>query len=286
MRMMVVAAALAMVLCASRLYAFEPGSVSTTTVGRMSVTGIVDAVNEHGTDILVGASSDDIARYLPSGKGVLGVMVFVVRTDDGAVLVDTGFGRNIEAGLNKVGLSPNDITTVLITHAHGDHIGGLSREGAPVYPRAKVYIPVRDYEWSQQARDALAPYGDAVTTFEPDADPAAARELLPGIRPIAAYGHTPGHTVYVLESSGERMMITGDLVHVEAIQMPRPNVSMRFDTDAEQAAQTRIALLSHAASAKMRIAGMHLTHPGRGTIERREDAGEVWFDYKRDDDGE
>jgi glyoxylase-like metal-dependent hydrolase (beta-lactamase superfamily II) len=248
-------------------YPLMAGEIFSAKAGDFKIVMLSEAQRESGLDILIGASEDDIEKFIPSGKYPSAVAAFLVLSPQGATLVDTGFGREIERHLNSLGITNDDIKTVLITHAHGDHIGGLTAgDGEPVYKNAGVIAPKRDYEWSAELRKRLAPYKGRFKTIEPGTMETGGTEIQSGVYAIAAYGHTPGHTMYLFVSGGEKLLIWGDLIHAMAIQAPRPEVSVTYDSDPAAAAETRAAALKYAAENKIPVAGMHVAYPGIGDI--------------------
>ncbi|MDR1578966.1 MAG: MBL fold metallo-hydrolase [Synergistaceae bacterium] len=242
------------------------GEIFSVAVGDFKISMLSEAQRESGLDILIGASPEDIAKFIPSGQYPLAVAAYLVQSPDGAMLVDTGFGREIGRHLKSLGAADDDIKTVLVTHAHGDHISGLTKDGAAVYKNAKVIVAKREYSWSADLRKHLASYKDSHETITPGALEAGGTEILPGVYAIEAYGHTPGHTMFLFESRGEKLLIWGDLTHAMAIQMPRPGVSVTYDSDPAAAAKVRQAVLKYAAENKIPIAGMHVAYPGIGDI--------------------
>lgn len=233
-------------------------------VGDVEVVTLTESINQGKTEILIGASSDDLAKFVPDGTFPLAVNAFLVRAGKRVVLIDTGFGDKLFDNLASRGVAPADVTDVLITHSHADHIGGLLRDGKPSFPRAAVHIAEAEYEWSEALREKLAEYA-SVKLFSQGTFSALV-EPVPGILAIAAYGHTPGHTAFQIENKGEKLLIWGDLVHAAAIQMPRPGVSMTYDSDPAQAAEVRRAILEYAARDKVPVAGMHIAPPGFGQV--------------------
>jgi glyoxylase-like metal-dependent hydrolase (beta-lactamase superfamily II) len=255
----------------------EEGIVS-YSVGRFEVSLLVESRGSGGAGLLIGADPADIERFMPGGAYPSGVNTFLIRGGGRIVLVDTGFGRALFDRLKALGIGAADVDAILLTHLHGDHIGGLQRDGKALFPKAVVYLAwqERDY-WLRpggpaNTAAALAPYGSRVETFLPGEPGQALTEILPGISPVAAFGHTPGHTLYLVRDGGESFLISGDLFHVQAVQFPRPGVSVTYDRDPVAAAASRKRVLEYAAANRIPLGGMHLVSPAVGTV-RAEDGG-------------
>ncbi|MDR3167793.1 MAG: MBL fold metallo-hydrolase [Treponema sp.] len=257
---------------AAKGFAADP-LIFTYKVGDFEVYTLVENRGQGRASILLGTDAQ-LARYIPGGTYQSETNVFLIRGGGRVILVDTGFGTTLVESMKTLGIEPGQVDAVLITHMHGDHIGGLQKDGKALFPRAEVYLArqERDY-WvegegrsNRSAAAALAPYGARVHTFVPGELGAPVQELLPGIIPLATFGHTPGHTLFMVSSGGERLLIWGDLMHAQDIQFPLPEISVTYDTDPGAAAAIRKRVLEYAAAQNIPIAGMHLVYPAIGTV--------------------
>lgn len=263
-------------------------------VGQYEVTALADGTNAMPMDKLLQRTDPDTLRRLLAEKSLASpvetsINAFLVNTGKNLVLIDTGNGPQASPTVGKVqqnliaaGYRPEQVDTILMTHLHGDHFGGLVLNGKPAYPNATVYVAQkeRDFWLSPQNLAQAAPERKAafqrvqemfnilaaankVKTFAGDAP------LLPGITPVFAPGHTPGHTAYSIVSEGKKLLAWGDIVHAEAVQMPLPETTISFDSDMDQAVKTREALFTQAASEGYLVAGAHLPFPGIGHVNTR-----------------
>jgi len=245
-------------------------------LGQFDVFMLVESERDGNTGILVGADEATLNRYIPAQGFKHTANAFLVKAASQNILIDTGTGAGgiIIEKIISLGVQPEDVNIVLITHLHGDHFGSLQRDGNAVFPNAKIYLSAREFEHftktniNQGAVNALAPYESQIITFEPSALSARRKtQILPGITPIAAYGHTPGHTIYLLENGKAQLLIIGDLLHVALVQFHVPSISATFDIDAAAAARTRQQVLAYAAKNKIPVGGMHIVYPGIVTLE-------------------
>jgi glyoxylase-like metal-dependent hydrolase (beta-lactamase superfamily II) len=231
---------------------------------------LVETQGPGNPSILLNPDRAALDKYLPGGAVASAVNTFLIKTADQIVVVDTGFGGAIFSSMKTLGIDPAQVDAVLITHAHGDHINGLQKDGTALFPRARVYLARQEKDhWvkpNTPAEAALAPYGSRVETFLPAELGAVAADLLPGIKAIATFGHTPGHTSFLVESGGEQLIIWGDLMHVQPIQFPLPDQSVSFDTDPVAAAASRRRILAYAAAHNAAVGGMHLAYPAIGKV--------------------
>ena len=188
---------------------------------------------------------------------------FLLQTEGKNILLDAGLGApfsQLIPKLTTLDVKPEELQLIYITHFHPDHIGGLLKDGKVVFPNAEVYINRVEAEaWqkmegnqSVQAKTVLDAYKQHLHLFE-------AGDTLPGdVITIAAYGHTPGHTVFQKDS----ILVIGDLIHGAALQLEYPEYCPLYDMDAETARESRLRILNYARENRLTMSGMHLPHPG------------------------
>ncbi|MEM7697706.1 MAG: MBL fold metallo-hydrolase [Verrucomicrobiota bacterium] len=258
-------------------------------VGQFTGTAFLDGHLQIGAEAfadLSEAEADELAQaaFLDGGQIDTGVNAYVLQSGDETILIDAGGAGAMEplgglAGLMEdAGVAADQVSHILITHLHPDHIGGLLTEtGDVVFPNAKVRIHQADIDgWTTEAALAQAPEGfkpffefarKVYLAYEAQVVPFTEdTELVPGVSSRHLPGHTAGHTGFVIEDGDDPLLIWGDIVHVEAYQMPRPDLAIGFDTNPDLARETRLALLPEVAGSKHRIAGMHLSFPGIGRV--------------------
>ena len=259
-------------------------------LGDFEVTVLYDGSFDLPVDQLLkqpaARTSAALARHFQSLPVETSVNAFLVNTGTKLVLIDTGTGGysgptsgTLLANLKAAGYRPDQVDDIFITHMHGDHVGGLSHEGVAVFPKAVVHAGKGDVDhFLSQAELARAPadskdgFTTAMTAFGPYQSSgrlqpiAADGEIVPGVRAWATPGHTPGHTSYVVESKGARMIVTGDLIHVAAVQLDDPSVTIAFDTDSKAAEAQRQKVFAQAAKDRTLVAAAHLQFPGIGHL--------------------
>lgn len=266
-------------------------------LGDFEITAVSDGtVGLHPTQLLTNTTKKKVETAL--GRVFLAEPVetsvngYLVNTGSKLVLIDAGAGSlfgptlgRFVANLKAAGYQPEQVDEIYITHMHADHVGGLAADGKPVFPNAVVRADQHDADyWLSQKNLDAAPedakgfFKGAMASINPYASAGRFQpfngntDLVPGVKAIANYGHTKGHTVYLVESKGEKLLLWGDLMHVAAVQFADPSVTIRFDTDAKAALAQRRKVFADAAKQGYWVAGAHLAFPGIGHL-RRDAAG-------------
>lgn len=226
--------------------------------------------------------------FLPSPTE-LSVNAYLVNTGDRLVLIDAGTGDFLGKDLGHLpdaiaaaGYSPAEIDAVILTHVHSDHSGGLVKDGRPVFTNATVHANEREIAHWLNERTSLAAADQHKRMFVEAAaslGPYAARDRLrgfadgeapvPGFGSILLPGHTPGHSAITVVGGEATLVIWGDTVHGDVVQFARPEVTIAFDLDPEQAHRSRMRAFTEAALGRYWVAGAHVPFPGLGHVRHR-----------------
>lgn len=232
--------------------------ITAACTSKTEIHVIPDSVNPM---VMTPALFTDIPEGLVEELGVengipSSLCAFLIKKEGKNILFDSGNGAQdsqLVPVLASFGISPDDIDYVFITHLHGDHIGGMVKDGQAVFANATVYLNKVEFDGSDNVAESpmAKTYGDRLTLFT-DAD------VLPcGVKAIKAYGHTPGHTMYRVDD----MVIAGDIMHATALQLVNPDSCARFDQDKEQSAQARKDALASFKAEGLKVYGMHFPDP-------------------------
>ena len=262
-------------------YRFRLGDYEVSTI----LDGVIQRDEPHKT---FGANQapEDVAalaeaNFLPADKMENGYSPVLVNTGAEVILFDTGNGaaRRPERGalrakITEAGVSPEQVDVVVLTHFHPDHVGGLFEDGAPAFPNARYVAARAEFDFwraNPEARgedykmfleDTAFAVADNMTFLEDGEDVAS------GVTLMAAHGHTPGHSVFHIESAGRRLMVCADACNHYVLSLQRPDWHVRFDMDKEAAGATRKRLLDMIATDRIPFAGYHMPFPAIGYVDR------------------
>lgn len=275
------------------------------SIEQFQVTVISDGQTQFPAHPLyaVNAQAEEVMQtleyhFLDNVNYTLQCNIFFIDNGKDKILIDTGAGISLgnELGkllenLTKAGINPTEITAILISHCHLDHISGLvSDEGKPNFPNAKIFINETEWDfWRKEnidlssmpiedgfkqnfigaVRTNLNPIQQNISTFK------FGQEILNGILTVNAIGHSPGHTAFLISSNNESLLHTGDIFHHPAFDLKHPNWATAFDQDAKQAYETRLKILDQASFDKSFLTSYHMPFPALRHI-RKSDNHYEW----------
>ena len=261
-------------------------------LGHMKITALYDGVATLPASFFKGISPTEVENnwksthdYTPKGIED-SVNAYLIDTGEQLIMVDAGGSQcfpamgELKDNLRQAGYAPSDVDAILITHFHPDHGCGISdAQGNALYSKATVYVEEKEAAYWLSAEQtakapkevqglflmqqkATAPYqaSHRLKTFK------AGAELFTGVKSIAAYGHTPGHTVYQFDSNGQTAIFWGDLVHSNRMQLANPKIAFEYDFNQKQAIATRETILAQAAKNQWLVGGAHIPFPGLGYV--------------------
>jgi glyoxylase-like metal-dependent hydrolase (beta-lactamase superfamily II) len=266
---------------------FKAGDIEVITVYDGIAEGPVDA------NFVPGVSADQLKAALIKGghKGDVRPNFFTVtfvKLKGKTIMFDSSTGGQLAptAGLMmaknmySAGIDPSKISTIIVTHFHPDHISGMiSKEtNSQVFPTAEIIVPATEYKhWTDpsllgKVPDAQKGLVNRIQSTFPkwknlrqiEAD----KEVIPGVRSVATYGHTPGHTSFIVSSGRNQVMVLGDVTNIPAINLANPDWSIGFDNDKAMAAATRRRVFDRAIADKMVMTGYHWGMPGAGKVKK------------------
>jgi glyoxylase-like metal-dependent hydrolase (beta-lactamase superfamily II) len=257
-------------------------------VGDIEVIQMYDGIWEraHDPGFVKNASLEEVKSALKAGGQTdefvpIPFTITAIRINGNLVLFDSGTGNQVfpKAGLlatknmTAAGIDPAQVKTIIITHFHPDHITGLMAKdsNAPIFPNAEIIVPAVDYKfWTDPTTTAGAakriqavfPTWKNIKQFEGDKD------VVPGVRAIATFGHTPGHTSYHVSSGNNQLIVLGDLSNIPSLFVTNPGWQAVFDTDANLAETNRRKMYDRVVADNATITGYHFGLPGAGKIKK------------------
>jgi glyoxylase-like metal-dependent hydrolase (beta-lactamase superfamily II) len=212
--------------------------------------------------------------------------VLVLKIGDKHIMIDAGSGvgqwqanaTHLPANMKAAGIDRSQISTILISHFHPDHVWGLMEKGtnAAVFPEAELVVNSVEYRfWTEPGRVEKLPEGrrqagkriaDVFPTWKNWRLVESGSEVAPGIQILEAYGHTPGHSVFLVTSGPDQLMVSNDTMYVPALLAPHPEWQGAYDQDGPMAVVTRRKIVDRAIADRMMICGAHFPFPGLGTF--------------------
>jgi glyoxylase-like metal-dependent hydrolase (beta-lactamase superfamily II) len=261
-------------------------------IGDMELTAIYDGVWYRPIDekFIRKADYADVQRamsdaFMPEAKLATPFTMLLVNTGKKLILLDTGTGGQVAStagafGQNLIaaGIDPKTIDQIVISHFHPDHINGIkTKDNDLIFPNAEIMVPNAEWAfWNDDANMRAAPDGlkivfhnvrriftdiaKDVTRYEPG------KVVAPGVETVAAPGHTPGHTVFAIQSGNDAMMVLSDTTQHPALFARNPEWEPQFDIDGAAAVTTRKKLLDRVAADRMLVTGYHFPFPACGHI--------------------
>ncbi len=267
-------------------------------LGDFEITALSDGTVELPVDQLLSQDPietiKNLAHYFLKAPLETSVNAYLINTGTKLILIDVGAGSLFGPTLGKLlinlraaGYDAAQVNEIYLTHIHPDHVGGLMANGIPAFANAIVRANKLDSDyWLSAENLANAPqdsksfFEGAIASINPYVklerykDFSGELELSPGISTVSTFGHTKGHTSFLVQSKDQKMLILGDLIHVAAVQLDNPSVTIAFDVDATLAAETRRREFTKAAEEKTLVAASHMQFPGIGHLRTKGEAYE------------
>lgn len=265
-------------------------------LGEFEITALWDGISYMPADeILMNIRPEQLSNALAKNNLSLplptSVNAYLINTGNKLVLIDAGTGNlhgpslgKLVKNLNASGYQPDQIDEIYLTHLHPDHVGGLMTDSKIAFTNAVVRVDEDEVNfWLSEEKKSQSEEKDkrffdaAVTSLKPYMISGQLKtfkgnqELTKGISAVDTRGHTPGHSVFIVESKNERLVVLGDMIHVAAVQFPDPNVAIKYDIDSKGAIVQRKKLFDSLAEKKDLVAGAHLPFPGLGYVSKHED---------------
>ncbi len=265
-------------------------SARTQKIGDIEVTALSDGVLTTSLDVVLGMDQDEkerLAGIKAADPVCISVNAFLLKLAGKHALIDAGSGNTmgptlgqLPENLRALGVAPEEIGSIFLTHLHPDHSNGLVDDaGRPQYPNAELVLHETEAGFWLDRDETSAPNDRIrrnIVNTRKSTEPYRARlrtvpdgEAMPGISAVLMPGHTPGHTGWLIQSGNDGLLIWGDLVHLAAVQIPRPDIGLVYDVDPQTACATRRRMFDRVAADKLKVGGAHMDFPGFGMIVRK-----------------
>jgi len=262
-------------------------------VGSIEVTAVYDGIwrKPHDPTFIKGVTIDETKAALAKAGMTTDFMpipltVLVLKIGDKHIMIDAGSGvgqwqanaTHLPANMKAAGIDRSQISTILVSHFHPDHVWGLMEKGTndAVFPEAELVVNRVEYDfWTESGRVETLPEGrraagrriaDVFPTWKNWRLVESGTEVAPGVQMLDAYGHTPGHSVFLVTSGRDQLMVSNDTMYVPALLAPHPEWQGSYDQDGSMAITTRRKITDRAIADRMMICGAHFPFPGLGTF--------------------
>jgi glyoxylase-like metal-dependent hydrolase (beta-lactamase superfamily II) len=268
-----VASSLALAIAASASAQMPPQQPDSKAfkIGSLDLVSLHDAqfvLPNDGKVFGVGHSPEETGEVLkaagaPTDTVTLSVDALLVKAPKRVILIDTGVGGALQQSLAQAGTKPDEVTDILITHSHPDHMGGLVKDGKLAFPKATIRMSAAEWAFAKknaQLANIVKVIDGNVKTFKPGA------EVVPQITSVGLKGHTPGHVGYEIVSGNGKLLDIGDTVHSSIISLVKPEWPIGFDNDEKGGEKNRIDTLKKLAEDNELVFTPHFPFPGVGRI--------------------
>jgi glyoxylase-like metal-dependent hydrolase (beta-lactamase superfamily II) len=236
-----------------------------TKIGEIEMITLVDNSSEFDISIFDGDKT--LRERLSGGKKLpASINAFLIKKGETLILVDTGIGKQLPENLKAAGFKPEQVNAIVLTHTHGDHTGGLLKNGQAAFPNAKLWLSEKELHFWQSQNPRYADLCRKVYRQLQKITDDEQTLFIPELKAIDIQGHTPGHIALIIRSQNEGAILIGDLLHSVTLQFAHPDICANFDKDKHQAIAARKKLLKLAADENLLIAGAHIPFPAFGKV--------------------
>ena len=233
----------------------------TFNLGNYKMSSFIISEMEHPKNLFRYENQAELEKYLKQENSNLSAInVFFIDTGKDKILFDAGTDADVlTERLAQIKVKPEDINYICITHMHFDHIGGLVKDNKKVFTNAKIFVS--EEELAANPNSILSIYKDDIVTFKQN------EIIIDNIKTIPTFGHTKGHSAFLVSSKDKSVLIWGDMLHA-VVQFENFNIYMTYDANPKQVLELRKKILNEYSQKDCYIAGAQLIYPGIGTLQK------------------